>query len=117
MGQGYALGLLGTDQAVPFLIKHLIKQVRKDKEDEWWWARWEAVLSLKRIGSKRPEVVSELEKETVRFCRDNRRLACQVIAEMGITESIPVLQKALKDDDWTVRCAARESIKRLRGKK
>ncbi len=109
----YALGLIGTEQAVPFILDHLKKQTAADKEYEWWWARWEAVLALQNIGLKTPEIIAAIEKEAAGQNRDNRRIACRVLGEMGVRESIPVLQKALKDKDWLVRWTAREALEKL----
>ncbi|MDY7011073.1 MAG: HEAT repeat domain-containing protein [Planctomycetota bacterium] len=75
------------------------------------------MLSLQKIGLNTPKVVAAIEKEATGHNRDNRRLACRVLGEMGVKESAPILQKALKDDDWLVRWAAREAIEKLHSKK
>jgi hypothetical protein len=122
-----ALGVWGTAESVPLLIKaiqtpqtgdHAIRALAKLRDEraiepiaasvEIPFTRHDASVALKEFGTRAEKAVLPLLE---RRDRDIRFEACDILKKCGTRQSIPALEKVAADPDDGVSRAAKDAIK------
>ena len=77
------------------------------------------LLALGNIGTVSPEVLEMLHFYAADQKCDYsvRAAACKAIGQLASPESLPVLEKAVTDEEWCTKCEAKKALKKIREKK
>jgi len=75
-----------------------------------------ACLALGNIGTADPAALELLYEFALNQNRDYvvRAAACKALGQIADAESLPVLEKASKDEEWCTACEARKSVQKIR---
>lgn len=103
----FALGEIGDNASVPYLIKAL-----RDP-DEWVRKSAAKALSFLDAQSAAGELINLLSDESSAV----RKTAARTLGILGIKQAIPHLEKLLSDDNILVRKCALQAIEKLKSKK
>ncbi|HBC87673.1 MAG TPA: hypothetical protein DCZ94_12010 [Lentisphaeria bacterium] len=74
-----------------------------------------ACLALGNIGKTSPKALEKLHRYTTdQKCDYSVRAAsCKALGQLASPESLPILEKATKDEEWCTSCEARKAVKKI----